>query len=137
MKSPQVANMIVKSLIQSITDKVAQVSTFAGEAQSNVRVVQPSGIVSVPTEAGEAILGAVNGASSRRVTLVVVNPSEPDAPQGETWIYSADAGSVIKLTPDGVSIEAESVSVQATNFTWNGDRVAVAGDVDSAGHAIQ
>lgn len=129
MKTPQAANMIVGANVGEINDGTAQVSTFAGQAQNNVKVIQQSGISSIPSGAVEAVLGSINGSSSRRVTLVVINPDAPDAPRGETWVYSADTGSIIKIRPEGVEIEA-------ANLTWNGRRVAVEGDSTTDGATI-
>lgn len=139
----RMANMIVRGVLSVTGSRTAEGGTLAGEAQTDVLVAQPAGFSSNGGDM-DAIIVSLNGHSSKRVAVVVMDGTDTQAEPGQLILYSPTRPDQrVVISEDGISVEgdsitvrAETVTVEADDFTWKGKRVAVQGDKDTAGHAI-
>lgn len=135
MNPSKLANLIVRGVVRSFQGHRATVSHWAGhDDQREVEIIYPAGVASDPT-GKDIFMFSLNSDSSRRFGIVTSGSSIiPE--EGETVFSSPDGSSTITLSDAGITLQTNNLTINSGTFTWNGDRVAVAGDVDTAGHAI-
>lgn len=131
MQSNQVANLIVGAIIKSVNGLRAKVTTFKGHAQANVRIAHAAGICS-GVEGQRAILAALNGSTSRYVTVAFINPNAPECAQDELVVFDPSGEVEMRFNGEGIAITVGNPE----NFTVNGVRVALQGDPISTGGVI-
>lgn len=124
MIGSKLANVIVRGIVSGFNGGNVDVSTFSGEAQGDVKYIEPMGISSRP-DGGDVVILSINGSASRRVALPIIGSIQ--AEDGTTVIYSPDGEAKITMKDGGV------IEIQAESLLWNGKRVIVEGDRDTRG----
>lgn len=130
MKPQQLANMIVRAVGSTFSGNSVQAGNiFGNNVQPNILHAQPVGVKSLPADGTDIVALALNGDASRRVAFTI-NNVDVAVGAGETVIHNGDGSASITIRADG------SIDVTATEMRINGLRVAVQGDIDTAGDAI-
>lgn len=136
----------------------ATIQTYASSLeQKRVALIQIPGVRSKPSAQTDGVCFATGGSVSRRVVLPH-DPREglPAPEENELVLFSPEDGTetIIRLGAEGITLTGTdiiingnltvagnlaitgSVAIEGDTFTWNGSRVAVAGDRDTDGDTI-